>query len=281
MGLTDLPQTDSTDKTFDRLVDIPDIDPSAYGSGLCRRRIRLINVSDTLVIGEVEDDFHHFRIELTHDGETILSAQGQPIRGPWSTCMDVGEPIRAIEGNAMSVRSTAIGGYTEATSNCTHLFDLTGLAVAHAMRDDRERQYDFAITDPVDGRYELVLWRDGELTLHWVVEGAEIVSPDTWTAAPLARRFIPWAEETFDLDTAEAAIALRRMLHISIGRGTHLDDVDSAAEHTDGPIGRCYSYTPEILVSAIRRKKSVRDFQNPDHARLLLADMDTRQPPRR
>jgi hypothetical protein len=277
MGLNDLPSSDRTDVAFDRGDAIPPIDTSAYGTGVCRRRIRLVNVSDTLVVGELEDDFHHFRIELTHDGETIIRAEGRPLRGPWSTCMDAADPLRSIEGNPLSERSTAVGGYAEATSNCTHLFDLTGLAIAHATRSARDRQYDFAGSDPVDGRQELVLWRDGQRALRWQVVDGEITAPTEWVGAPLARRFIPWAEDSFDPDTAEAAIALRRMLHITIGRGLALDHLETAAEDTEGPVGRCYSYSAPVAVGAIRRKGSVRDFQDPTDARLLLADMDTRQ----
>jgi hypothetical protein len=233
-------------------------------------------VSDTIVVGELEDDFHHFRVELTHDGRSIVGVVGRPMRGPWSTCMQADEPLRAIEGRPLSSRSTAVGGYTKATANCTHLFDLTGLAVAHAVRCRGERQYDLAITDLSGGGHDLVAWRDGVEVIRWEVVDGEVVRPEAWAAIPLATRFIPWAEEHLEAEMAEAAIALRRMLHITVGRGTELDPVATAAAHTDGPIGRCYSYQPETAVSAVRMKGSVRDFQDPEHARLLLADMHTR-----
>jgi len=189
----------------------------------------------------------------------------------------VAEPLRAIEGQKLSPRSTSIGAHTPATQNCTHLFDLAGLAVAHALRDAELRQYDLAITDPFDDdRHELSCWRDGSLVLHWEVEAGEITGPSEWAGAPLQSKFIPWAEEQLDIDTAEASIALRRMLHISMGRGTDLDATVTGAEHTDGPIGRCYSYQPERIVTAVRLRGSVRDFTDPDHGAMLLADMHLR-----
>ncbi|MGI9624557.1 MAG: DUF2889 domain-containing protein [Acidimicrobiales bacterium] len=272
----DLPPSATVDAWFDRLEAIPALNVADFGSGLCRRRIRLAKIGDGLVVGELEDDFHHFRIELEHDGVTILRATGTPLRGPWSTCMDVAEPLRAIEGEPLSSRSTAIGEYAEATRNCTHLFDLTGLAVAHASRDVDVRQYDLAMTDPVDEHNELALWRDGELLIYWKLDGPEIVAPAEWVGVPLQSKFIPWAEENLDEDVAEAAIALRRMLHISMGRGFDLDATESAAEHLDGPVGRCHTYQPEVLVGAIRSSGSVRDFTQPEDGAMLLADMSTR-----
>ncbi len=271
------PPADTVEAPFDRLS-IPELTADGYGRGVCRRRIRLQTVDDTLVVGELEDDFHHFRAELTHDSERIIAVRGVPMRGPWSTCMDVGEPLRAIEGQPLAGRSTAIGAYAEATANCTHLFDLTGLAVAHAVRGEEERQYDFAITDVLDGHHELAAWRNGEEVLHWHVVDGEITGPEDWVGAPLAAKFIPWAQECLDIDTAEAAIALRRMLHITIGRSANLDHVQTAAEHTDGPVGRCYSYRSETAVMALRSNGSIRDFQAPEHARLRLADMHLREP---
>ena len=236
----------------------------------------MVNTSAERTVGELEDDFHHFRVELTHDGRTIVGVHATPLRGPWSTCMEVGTPLREIEGGPLSVRSTAIGGYATPTHNCTHLFDLTGLVVAHATRDERRRQYDIAMTDLRDEGRTLAIWRNGELVLRWDLEGDAIVEPQEWITAPIHAKFIPWAETQLDLDLAEAAIALRRMLHISMGRSVDLDEATSGADHDDGPIGRCYSYQPEVLVRAIRRKRSVRDFTDPRNAALLLADMDVR-----
>ena len=44
--------------------------------------VRVVNLSPTHTAGELEDDFHHFRVDLTHDGTTIVKADGQYFRGP-------------------------------------------------------------------------------------------------------------------------------------------------------------------------------------------------------
>lgn len=274
------PENATVDEVFDRLVAIPIIDFDSYGSGAYRRRIRLINTGPGRTVGELEDDFHHFRIELIHDGATIIEANGSGLRGPWTSCFGADAPLHAIEGNPLSSRPSALGGYTPPTSNCTHLFDLTGLAVAHATRDIAARQYDLLVTDMVEGSNQLVLWRDGDLLLDWQLTKGEIVGPDEWVGAPLHRKFIPWAEANLDPETAEAAIALRRVVHISMGRMMDLDEFESAASQGDQMHGKCHTYSAEVAITGLRNKASTRDFADPAYGALLLADMHLREEPR-
>ncbi len=225
---------------------------------------------------DIEDDFHHFRVEVIHDASTILEANGTGLRGPWVTCMESDRPLRAIEGHPLTASSTGIGAYTPPTKNCTHLFDLTGLTVAHSQRDEVERVYDFAVTDTRDdeGTRELAAWRNGEEILRWTATFAEVLDPPEWRDAPLATKFIPWAAEHLDPETAEVAIALRRVIAISHGRVVDLDATPTAADLGDGPNGRCHSFQPEVAVNAIRVKKSAYDFA--EHSKHLLADMAVR-----
>ena len=79
---------------------------------------------------------------------------------------------------------------------CTHQFDLAGLAVAHATRDDEQRQYDIEVppaTSPaVGGR---CAWRDGELLLEWTITyGGGLTAPSPFTEAPWRGGFIKWAD---------------------------------------------------------------------------------------
>ncbi len=56
-----------------------------YGQGIYHRRIRATS-SPGLVNAELEDDFHHFRVRLQHDGEKIVEIEGDAVRYPWTTC---------------------------------------------------------------------------------------------------------------------------------------------------------------------------------------------------
>lgn len=271
------PPTAERLEVFDRYTEIPAIDYDNYGEGLCRRRIRLENISDSFSIGELEDDFHHFRVEIHHNENKVTHIQGTTFRAPWSTCTEVNKPLQGIVGLQLSKDSISIGTYVSPTDNCTHLFDLTGLLVSHILGAERNKQYDLAITDPVNGFQILYLWENGVALLKWEAQDSIIVAPETLEGVSLQEKFIPWAKTNFDEDIVEGAIALRRMIHISMGRGANLDQVELGTEHVDGPIGRCYTYSEKVLFRAKREKKSVRDFSKPDHAALLLSDMDVRK----
>ena len=102
--------------------------------------------------GELEDDFHHFRVELRHDGSLVTDVVGSGLRSPWTTCLDAGVPLRALVGTRLTTGPLALS-HLDARQNCTHMFDLAGLIVTHAARGvDGDRVYDIAVDDPAGGR---------------------------------------------------------------------------------------------------------------------------------
>jgi hypothetical protein len=159
------------------------------------------------------------------------------------------------------------------------LFDLTGLAMAQAFRPERQRQYDMLVTDmqgPPSFEQQAVIWRDGHEIVRWELEQREVVAPAAWAGAPLRNKFIKWAEERLDADTAEAAIALRRVIDIAMSRMGDLDRFDRAEGVTSSTMmGRCMTYSPQNVAVALRVKGSARSWQ--DHGHLMLADMHLRE----
>lgn len=261
--------------TFDRRDEAPRASERRYGDGTYRRRV-LVRRDGERAWGELEDDFHHFRVELTHDGTAVIDVAGSGVRSPWTTCLGAGEPLLALIGTALAVGPLALS-HLDARRNCTHMFDLAGLVVTHAARgDDGERVYDVAIDDQTSdtGERNARLWRDGELVLDWRLAGRTVLAPADWVDAPLWDRFIPWAGRELDADLGEAAVALRRACDIAMGRQADLDLFDSAAELEHGMSGICHSFQPETAPLAIRHKGSGRDFT--DHGDLLLADFEQR-----
>jgi hypothetical protein len=216
------------------------------------------------VVAEMEDDFHHFRVILTHDGERVLSAEGEGLRYPWSTCAEAGTELRPLVGFRLTRSSTALAAQVSARANCTHMFDLAGLAVAQAGTGRSNRRYAIVVPDRVGPRTEPTIHRDGELVLEWVVEGNTIVGPDPFTGRELRGDFIAFAEQSLDEETAEAAIALRRAIYIASGRYQDLDGYETAdevARMTGGFMdGICYSFQRERQPVALRMKGTSRDF---------------------
>ena len=115
--------------------------------------------------------------------------------------------------------------------------------MAQSLPPAGERQYDMLVTDmqdPPSFAQEAVIWCDGAEIVRWQLEQREVVAPAAWAGAPLRNKFIRWAEERLDPDTAEAAVALRRVIDIAMSRIGDLDRFDRAdgvtTRHDDGPL---------------------------------------------
>ena len=240
-----------------------------YREGSYRRRIRLVASEAGVVEARLEDDFHHFEVTLHHDGERVLDVDARSVRWPWSTCPAAAGPLRALAGMELSPRCLAAGEYTSPKLNCTHMFDLAGLAVAHAARGGERRQYDAEVPFGWgDDRAAVRLWRDGELVLEWTLAGRSIGSPPPYDTAPWTGGFFRWADTTLPVEQAEAAIVLRRACEIGMGRGMDLDGVDRADELADLMLGVCYTMQPAVIETSLRNKGTIRDFSDTPDALL-------------
>ena len=268
------PQRSQRD-AFDRVDAAPRASERDYGSGIYRRRI-LVRLDGDQACGELEDDFHHFRVELRHDGSTVIEVDGSGVRSPWTACLEAGDPLQMLVGTPLAVGPLALSAL-DAKQNCTHMFDLAGLIVTHAARGtDGDRIYDIAVDDPAGGTGDRHsrLWRDGELLLDWHLQDRTVLGPSEWVHVPLWNGFIQWAAKELDAELGEAAVALRRACDIAHGRQGDLDLFESADELGHLMSGICHAFQPHNAPLAIRRKGSGRDFT--DHEGLLLADFDSR-----
>jgi hypothetical protein len=190
---------------------------------------------------------------------------GEADRFPWTSCPSAVDPLQSIVGAPLSRRVTALGQHSEARQNCTHLFDLAGLAITHAARGTAEREYDITIPDRVDGLTTATLERDGDVLLQWDLRGATLTGPEPYAGVTLRGGFLAWAEANLDEETAEAAIVLRRACDISFGRSMDLDVYDRADDMREIMLGTCHSFQPGTIESALRIKGQTRDFSaNPD-----------------
>ena len=246
-----------------------------YPFGSYRRRIRMLTTENDVVEAGLEDDFHYFTVTLHHDGERVTQMTGGARRWPWSTCPDAAGPLRSLEGMPLSERCLAVGEHADPRLNCTHMFDLAGLAVAHAARGGgvgATRQYDVKIPFAAQfgGEHDVCVWRDRELLHTWTLDGRDCISPPPFSEVPWKGGFLKWADQAFPPDESEPVIVLRRACDIGMGRGMDLDGYDTGEELAPMMRGICYSMQPEQISVALRNKNSARDYDDdPDK---LLAD---------
>jgi len=229
-----------------------------------RRKLRL-RARKGRVIGDLEDNPHHFRVLLGHDDEHVTSVDGEAVRFPWSTCPGALVPLRELVGMALSPRCTAVGARTDPYRQCTHWFDLAGLCVAHAHASVHagraKRDYACAVwTDTAGSGLTLAtLDREDEELLRWEIDGQVIVGPERFAGVHLHARFMSWAEKALDLELAEAALVLRRACFVAPSRRFDLDVVDRASE-LEFMLGRCHTFSQPTMQESLRMKGTFRDY---------------------
>ncbi len=236
-----------------------------------RRRI----VVATRVIGDpgggrlemraaLEDDFHHFAVRLCARHGTLESIESQALRQPYHACQEAGAALQALVGQRLQTVAHGVTRATEPTLQCTHQLELTGFAMASAMRGESGMRYDIEVARrhvDSDGVActQARLWRDAETDapawLDWRVAGSRIISPGPHHGIDLRHGMARWALENLSPELAEATLALRRATVISAGREHDLDLRTHAV-----PTGHCYVQQPGRAERALRAVGSTWDF---------------------
>ena len=242
-----------------------------YGSGCFRRRIHLSNMPGR-VVAALEDDCHGFRVTLHHDGAAVTAVEAETLRIPYNTCAGAAEPIKALKGIAVGSDAREINSQVNPFSNCTHLFDLSVLAIRHAGREDAERLYDVQVDDEIDGApAKAVVWCNGEEKLRFTTQQWQILGPEPYAGRPFFKGFAAWANELFSGDLREAAFVLHKGYFVSSARrydaramvGTRGDELPYIP-------GACHTYTEGTVQQAIRLPDTTRDFTDRREALLTF-----------
>jgi len=233
-----------------------------------RRRIELAGRHDRgggQVRAVLEDDFHHFRVVVDHRGGHVVAVRGEAPRHPFSACPGAAPELARLSGMRLDAVAHSVNLHTDATQQCTHMFDLAGLAIAAAARGDKGRRYDIEIPRHIDGLTHAYLDRDGQPVLDWSIDGSTILGPEPYAGVDMRHGMARWALNSLPAEEAEAALVLRRCALISLGR---LKDIDK--EPHAHQTGRCYAQQPQRALQAIRMLGSTWDFTA--RAEALCAD---------
>ncbi|MBB3860916.1 hypothetical protein GGQ88_002185 [Novosphingobium hassiacum] len=236
--------------------------------GALRRLIDLQRNNVGTVAAWIEDDFHHFGVTVSHDGAVVTDVTATTLRAPWSTCPGAALPLRTLIGKPLIERASAVGTLLNMRQQCTHMFDLAGLALAHAWHGREHRSYEVVVPDRrlkrIEGRnfeFDLArctLWRDGEVVMEWDVEEPLVIGPEPFGGQSLNRGFREWTD-ALPIEAAEQAFVLRRAIMVAAGRTMDLDALDKP----DGAMmgGMCHTYGLPDLTKVVRSKGSSRNFE--------------------
>ena len=206
------------------------------------RRRWHITPTDGHISAAVEDDYHCMAVTLDHDGATITTVTAEMDRWPWLTCPGATAVVRdTFTGVALSLAAKR----GEKKANCTHLYDLALLAANHAL-DGVPTRYDVYVADPVDGRIEAAIERDGTQILHWSLVDDVVVAPAEITGTSLFA-LKGWIA-TLMPDVQEAARLLQWASIIAHGRQIPMERQSDATKMPPN----CYSFQPERAPKAAR-----------------------------
>lgn len=238
-------------------------------SGVYRRRIRLIAAPGS-VRAALEDTAHAMRLVLCHDGARVTGVEPLFTRIPLTTCAGAVEPLRALAGLPLTSYPEKRFDTVDPRLNCTHLYHLALLALAHASRSGT-RQYDVAVPCDRSAPVQASLHRDGTLVHCWQLEGGTILAPAELAGRPVLQGFSRWAAAYFDAEAFEAAMVLHNGIFVS-GAGHWETLTPRSLRASDYPelLGACFSYQPVRVQDGVYLPDSPRDTSPPDVP--LLAD---------
>jgi Protein of unknown function (DUF2889) len=214
-----------------------------------RRRFIVTPRSDR-VSSELEDDYHCMGVTIHHDGKAATKIEAVMQRAPWTTCPGA---VARLEQTFTGVPLENFAVRGEKRANCTHLHDLAVLAAAHAFDSD-PLVYDILVSDPVEGRRQSELRRNGTTLLGWVQVDGQIVEPKELCGVSFDQ-MRPWID-SLDPGGQEAARVLRWGSILAHGRTIPWE---RQADSSRLPVGNCYTFQPERRAQA-RRIGAIRDF---------------------
>lgn len=217
----------------------------------------------------IEDDFHHFRVEIRHDGVRITGTNAEAPRPPFSLCGAAGERLKQLIGMPLADDVILAAQGIEQRLQCTHQFDTALLAITAAARKTTFRTYEAVIPDDwlksTDRIKTALLKRDDAQILNWRLESDVIIFPPAFAGISIGVGFSDYLSRQANKEIAEAAFILRRAIFISSGRAINLDD-----RHVPPDNNGCWAQQPERRLLGIRNYGSQYDFSTePD---LLTAD---------
>jgi len=231
-----------------------------YGDGCLRRGILLTN-KPGMVIGELEDNNHAFRIFLSHDGEKITDARGEAIRFPNNTCAESVSILNELVGVPLHKGPRGLIEGREPRRFCSHQFDMACLAYTHISREETQRRFDAVVYDESDGEMQVTVAINGEEIFNWTLKDKMIQEEGPWQEVNIQKGFAHWAADNLQEDEFEAAVMLSKAIFVSVSRRVDMEHVAGTQLVNDlMPKDVCYVYRAPVMDRSIHLAGTVRDY---------------------
>jgi len=223
-----------------------------------RRHIKLnsrTKGSRTVIRIALEDDIHHFRVQVSHKNNCVTEIEANSIRIPYSLCSNAAPELQKLIGQDLTSIAHSVHRMTDARLQCTHLLDMAGLAIAASRRGEEKLNYQIEVPRRILGKTTALLYRNKVRLLQWDMNFLVIESSPPFSGIDLKKGFAGWAIANLPLELSEAAIAFRRAVTISLGREQDLDKIE-----TMKPTNFCYAQQTERVTQGKRVIGSTKDY---------------------
>ncbi|HLY56158.1 MAG TPA: hypothetical protein VKS60_11410 [Stellaceae bacterium] len=245
---------------MDLSMGIPGCSPNPdYGTGAYRRRIRLTADAGT-VAAQLDDNYHALWSQVDHEGGVIRRVEGGFSRAPTTGCGSAGEELRAFIGRGIDLTLPELSRAVDPRCHCTHMLDLTVLAIREAARGEGRRRYEIVVPDAVDGRVTVDLLIDDRRVVSWQVHAGMVVAPAEVAGRKLLRGFLTWAFAHLDGEALEQAVIIQKGYFVSQARRNIIDDRPRPLTEFPDREGVCHAYSQPRFGWAIQEAGNSRDF---------------------
>ncbi|WP_161563999.1 DUF2889 domain-containing protein [Cupriavidus lacunae] len=240
-----------------------------YGNGVYVRSLQISTPSPGQVCLAMEDIGHAFQISLTHQDGVVTSVGSAWHRQPLTSCAGAGNALEVMVGSRLSDSLFDIARQTDASQQCTHMFDMFCLAATHAWHGREDRRYDVVVPDSQgDEMVVATLGVNGVPTLNFTMENYErIVAPEACRGLSVFRGFMSWVRTNVPADQHEHYFVMQKALFVARGQKIDMEaTVGMKAALSGPPEGTCYGsqaarYGEAVRLATMRRfdKDSVTD----------------------
>jgi hypothetical protein len=246
-----------------------------YGKAIFRRSIKL-KKQEHLIIAGLEDTVHACKLYVHHDGKLITDVQAEWFRHPMKKCPESAAQLKKFIGQELTVERAKFRAYQDPKWQCTHLHDLLGLSVSHALGEANNRTYTIQIPDFNEGQTVAQVKLDGQVMHAWLINQSSIVEPAEMSGKPYLAGFGKWAATAFDGDFLEAAFVLQ--MGIFVSNSGRYDMQAMAKKYANIPIvapgqlGTCFTFQAEHQKDSLPTH-IIKDFSStPDEMLKFLDD---------
>ena len=241
-----------------------------YGTGAFVRSLAISSPQSGRVSLAMEDAVHAFSIDFEHQRGVVRHVDARWERHPMSSCGGSSAALRGMEGCALSSDLFDITRHTDASQQCTHMYDMLCLAIKHAHEQLPDCRYDVVIPDAIDAPVTATLYKDGAEVLSLQLRDYEnIVAPETYAGLSVFKGFMGWVRKNRPQTEWVHHFLIQKAVFVGRVQTMDAEAMIGMSSRLSGPNdGTCFGSQTERYAEAVRVGE-IRRFERDSAPQLL------------